>query len=68
MPNLKDTYAIIGAGPSGLAMARNFQKYNIPYLGFERHSSVGGLWDISNPNSTVYNSAHLISSKRMTLF
>jgi len=66
MTELKDTYAIIGAGPSGLAMARNFQKYNIPYLGFERHSSVGGLWDINNPNSTVYNSAHLISSKRMT--
>jgi len=68
MVNLKDTYAIIGAGPSGLAMARNFQKYNIPYLGFESHTSVGGLWDISNPNSTVYQTAHLISSKTMTEF
>lgn len=68
MKNLKDTYAIIGAGPSGLAMARNFQKYNIRYLGFEKHSSVGGLWDINNPNSTVYQSAHLISSKTMTEF
>jgi len=68
MKDLKDTYAIIGAGPSGLAMARNFQKYDIPFLGFEKHSSVGGLWDISNPNSTVYQSAHLISSKSMTEF
>ncbi len=68
MINYKEAYAIIGAGPSGLAMARNFQKYNIPYLGFEKHSSVGGLWDVNNPNSTVYQSAHLISSKRMTEF
>ncbi len=68
MNNLTDTYAIIGAGPSGLAMARNFQKFNIPFMGFERHSSVGGLWDINNPHSTVYKSAHLISSKKMTEF
>ena len=61
-------YAIIGAGPSGLAGARNLQRLGIPFDGFEAHSGVGGLWDIKNPNSTVYESAHLISSKRMTEF
>lgn len=61
-------YAIIGAGPTGLAMARNLDRRNIPFVGFEIHSDVGGLWDIDSPTSTMYESAHLISSKRMTEF
>ena len=60
--------AVIGAGPAGLAGARNLQKLNIPFIGYESHGDVGGLWDIDNPRSTVYHSAHLISSKRMTEF
>ncbi|TFZ08032.1 flavin-containing monooxygenase [Ramlibacter humi] len=62
------TIALIGAGPSGLAAARNLQKAGLPFQGFEAHSDVGGLWDIANPRSTVYHSAHLISSKRTTEF
>ena len=61
-------YAVIGAGPMGLATARVLQKHGLPFTGFELHSDVGGLWDIENPQSTVYESAHLISSKRMTEF
>jgi cation diffusion facilitator CzcD-associated flavoprotein CzcO len=61
-------YAVIGAGPMGLAAARTLQKHGLPFTGFELHSDVGGLWDIANPHSTVYESAHLISSKRMTEF
>ncbi len=61
-------YAVIGAGPMGLATARVLQKHGLPFVGFEQHSDVGGLWDIENPHSTVYESAHLISSKRMTEF
>ena len=61
-------YAIIGAGPMGLSMARNLQKLGLPCVGFEIHSDVGGLWDIDSPTSTMYESAHLISSKRMTEF
>ena len=60
--------ALIGAGPSGLAGARNLQKHGIPFQGFEAYTDVGGLWNIENPRSTVYESAHLISSKRMTEF
>jgi len=60
--------ALIGAGPSGLAGARNLHKHGVPFQGFEAHSDVGGLWDIDNPRSTVYHSAHLISSKRTTEF
>ncbi len=61
-------YAVIGAGPMGLATARNLKKYHIPFIGFEIHSDVGGLWDINSPTSTMYGSAHLISSKKMTEF
>lgn len=61
-------YAVIGAGPMGLATARVLQMHGLPFVGFEQHSDVGGLWDIANPHSTVYESAHLISSKRMTEF
>lgn len=61
-------YAVIGAGPMGLAAARTLQKHGLDFVGFEQHSDVGGLWDIANPHSTVYESAHLISSKRMTEF
>lgn len=52
----------------GLATARTLQKHGVPFVGLELHSDVGGLWDIANPHSTVYESAHLISSKRMTQF
>ena len=64
----RDQIALIGAGPSGLAAARNLQKLGLPFQGFEAYSDVGGLWNIANPRSTVYESAHLISSKRMTEF
>ena len=63
-----DALALIGAGPSGLAAARNLARLGIPFQGFEAHTDVGGLWDIANPRSTVYESAHLISSKRTTEF
>jgi hypothetical protein len=61
-------YAVIGAGPMGLACARNLQKLGIPYRGYDRHTGPGGLWDIDNPHSTLYQSAHLISSRHMTEF
>lgn len=61
-------YAIIGAGPMGLCSARQLQKHGIPFVGFELNGDVGGLWDIDNPHSTMYDSAHLISSKRTTEF
>lgn len=52
----------------GLAAARNLDKHGIPFIGYELHADVGGLWDIDNPHSTMYESAHLISSKTTTEF
>jgi hypothetical protein len=67
-PATEQMMALIGAGPSGLAGARNLQKLGIAFQGLEAHTDVGGLWNMSNPRSTVYESAHLISSKRTTEF
>ena len=61
-------YAVIGAGPSGLAAARALQRAGVAFDGFEASHGVGGLWDIDNPRSTMYESAHLISSRTTTEF
>jgi len=68
MSDINNRYALIGAGPMGLAMAKVMKEQGIPFQGFELHSNVGGLWDIEGPKSTMYETAHLISSKRMTEF
>ncbi|GAA4477710.1 NAD(P)/FAD-dependent oxidoreductase [Microbacterium panaciterrae] len=62
------SYAVIGAGPSGLAVMRALQKAGILATGYEASHDVGGLWDITNPRSTMYSSAHLISSRTTTEF
>ncbi|MCI5077879.1 NAD(P)-binding domain-containing protein [Oricola sp.] len=64
----RDAFALIGAGPMGLAMAKTLQEQGVAFQGFELHGDVGGLWDIDAPRSTMYETAHLISSKTMTEF
>ncbi len=56
-------YCIVGGGPCGLLAARAFTLAGIPYDQFERHSDVGGIWDMENPGTSMYASAHFISSK-----
>lgn len=66
--NTLKEYALIGTGPCGVSMMRCLDKMKIPFKAFEYHSEVGGIWNTDNPLSTVYDSAHLISSKSMTQF
>lgn len=68
MEETKNQFALIGAGPMGLAMAKVLLEQGIDFQGFELADDVGGLWDIDAPLSTMYESAHLISSKTMTEF
>ncbi|NKF23680.1 amino acid permease [Solimonas marina] len=57
------SWCIVGGGPCGLLAARAFKLAGIPYEQFERHADVGGIWDLDNPGSSMYESAHFISSK-----
>lgn len=59
---------IIGAGPSGLALARQLKAAGIAFRIHEKHNQIGGLWDINNPGSPMYESAHFISSKSQSGF
>ena len=63
-----DRYCIIGAGPSGLATARAFAEEGIPFDILERHHDVGGIWDMSNAQTPMYESAHFISSRTQSAF
>ena len=65
---MTERFALIGAGPTGLAAAKVMKERGIAFQGFELNSGVGGLWDIDGPRSTMYETAHLISSKTMTEF
>ena len=40
MSDTKNAFALIGAGPMGLAMARNLQRLDIPFVGFDLNGSV----------------------------
>ena len=64
---MSDT-CIIGAGPAGLATARALKARGLPYTHLERHTGVGGLWDIDNPGTPLYESAHFISSRTLSGF
>lgn len=59
---------VVGAGPAGLSAARALKRLRIPYDQFERHSDVGGIWDLDNPGTPMYESAHFISSRKLSGF
>jgi len=63
-----EEYCIIGAGPAGLATARAFAEAGIPFEVLERHSDVGGIWDLENAGTPIYESAHFISSRTQSAF
>ncbi|MDX1620337.1 MAG: NAD(P)-binding domain-containing protein [Nitriliruptorales bacterium] len=63
---MPDTYAVIGAGPSGLAAGRALKRDDIPFVVYERHDGIGGMWDITNPGTPIYESAHFISSRTLS--
>jgi thioredoxin reductase len=57
---------IIGAGPSGIAAAKNCLQVGITPVVYEKNDQVGGNW-IYSPrlsHSSVFETTHIISSKR----
>ncbi|HVW38879.1 MAG TPA: NAD(P)-binding domain-containing protein, partial [Pirellulales bacterium] len=59
-------YCVVGAGSSGLAVARWLAACGIEFDCLEREDDVGGNWYYGKPQSSVYRSTHLISSKPLT--
>lgn len=58
--------AIIGAGSSGLAVAKQLKHRGIAFECFEKEDQLGGNWCYGKPASGVYQSTHTISSKPLT--
>ncbi len=67
-PHVDTTVCVIGAGPAGLSVVRALRERGIDYTQLERHTRVGGLWDIDNPGTPMYESAHFISSRTVSGF
>jgi hypothetical protein len=59
----RPTAAVIGAGSSGLAAAKNFREAGYDVTVFEREDDLGGNWNFGKPAARVYRSTHTISSK-----
>ncbi len=62
---------VIGAGPCGLTTIRNLINNDInDIVCYEAQDTIGGLWAYSSDQNrpSVYQSAHIISSKRLSAF
>ncbi len=59
-------FCILGAGTSGLTVLKNFKELGIACDCLERADDLGGNWYYGQPASSIYDSIHLISSKRLT--
>ena len=61
-----DRFCIVGAGASGLTVAKNFLAAGIAFDCLERNADIGGTWNFGQAGSAIYQSTHLISSKALT--
>lgn len=59
-------YCIIGAGASGLAVAKTFKERGIPFDCLEREAELGGLWNAGTGTGVVYKTCHMVSSIKRT--
>lgn len=57
---------IIGGGASGLAAAIRCAQAGVSFEWVDKHGSIGGIWDISHPDSPIYPSVRPITSRKMT--
>lgn len=63
-----ERFCIIGTGAAGITAAKHLKAVGIPFDVIEREDEVGGNWYYGHPNSSVYKSTHLLSSKPMTAY
>lgn len=62
------TVGIIGGGASGIGVAKALTEAGLDYEVLEATDGLGGNWQPTGPASKMYQSVHLISSKRNTQF
>ena len=64
-PPKPEKTCVIGAGSSGLAVAKAFRDANVPFDCFEESDRVGGLWVFKNKNgkSAAYRSLAINTSR-----
>lgn len=70
-PTLSPRVCIIGAGPSGITTAKNLQEQGISCITvYEKNKQIGGNWVYAEDNhhSSVYETTHIISSKKWSQF
>ncbi len=60
------TTCIIGAGASGIAVAKTLARRGIRFEVLERERDFGGLWNADTNAGLVYDSTHLVSSRDST--
>ncbi len=65
---MRSKFCIIGAGASGIAVAKTFVQRGIPCDVIEREADIGGLWNIKTNSRIVYKSTHLVSAVTSTAF
>ena len=62
---------IVGAGPCGITTAKNLLEQGLTnFVVFEKNYRLGGNWvfDETNNHASVYETTHVISSKRLSEF
>ncbi len=59
---------VIGSGPAGLLAGAALKARSIPFEILDAGRQPGGIWDIERDDTPVYESAHFISSKRLSGF
>src|SRR3954447_18944847 len=66
MPQTLPTVALIGAGSSGIAVAKALHERRVPFACFEKSDRVGGNWVFGNKNqmSSAYRSLHINTSRK----
>jgi dimethylaniline monooxygenase (N-oxide forming) len=67
-PNAGDAaeICIVGAGSSGIAVAKALSERGLAFDCFEKGSNIGGMWRYENDNglSSAYASLHIDSSRK----
>lgn len=57
---------VVGAGPAGLAAMAALKRAGIRFEGVDSHRQIGGIWDATNPVSSVYEGMRTVTSRFTT--